>query len=208
MQRVWGRATSVNVMKLVWLLELLKIPYERIDVGGSFAGIETAAYRAMNPNGKIPTLEQEDGFVLWESNATLRYLASTSAGGEAYWPAEARQRANIDRWMDWQQTTIDAPQRVLLRGLVRTRPQDRDVSANELAADELRRAWSILDEELAKHPFVAGENFSLADIALGAHVHRWFAYEIEKPALPSLRSWYEHLLTLAIYRQHVALPVK
>jgi glutathione S-transferase len=208
MRRIWGRANSSNVMKLVWLLELLGIPYERIDVGGPFGGTDTGAYRTMNPNQKVPTLEEEDGFILWESNAILRYLASTCAGGDALWPANVRERANVDRWMDWQQCTVDAPQRVLLQGLVRTSPAQRDQVALDRASAELRRWWALLNDELARKPFVAGETFTLADIALGVHVHRWFAYEIEKPELPALKAWYARLLASPIYRENVALPVK
>ncbi|MEP9377814.1 glutathione S-transferase family protein [Aquabacter sp. CN5-332] len=208
MLRVWGRANSSNVMKLVWLLELLEVPYQRIDVGGPFGGTDTPAYLAMNPNQRVPTLEEEDGFILWESNATLRYLASTLPGGEALWPADMRARANVDRWMDWQQCTVDAPQRVLLQGLVRTPPERRDLAALEKAAAELRHWWTLLDRQLARGSFVAGGAFSLADIALGVHVHRWFAYEIEKPELPTLKAWYERLLSTPVYERHVALPVK
>jgi glutathione S-transferase len=207
MQRVWGRASSVNVMKIVWLLELLRQPYERIDAGRSFGVTDSADYRAMNPNGKIPTLQQDDGFVLWESNPILRYLASTCPGGEAYWPADPRRRANVDRWMDWQQTTIDAPMRVLLRGLVRTPPAERNMAEIEAAVADAGLAWSQLNDELSRHAFVAGENFTLADIVLAVHVHRWFAFDIERPDLPALRAWYDGLLTSPIYRQHGALPL-
>lgn len=207
MLRVWGRANSINVMKVVWLLELLGQPYERIDAGGAFGKTDTAAYRAMNPNGKVPTLEQDDGFTLWESNAILRHLASTLAGGEAFWPTDVRQRANVDRWMDWQQSTLDAPQRTILRGFVRTPPAERNVAANEQAAAELRAGWSLLDDELSRHAFVAGDRFTLADIALGVYAFRWFAYDIAKPELPALRTWYEGFMASPIYRRHVALPL-
>jgi len=209
MLRVWGRANSSNVMKLLWLMELLGIGYERRDVGGPFGGTDTRAYLAMNPNQKVPTLEEEDGFILWESNAILRYLAAKYAGGDAFWPADLRRRAYVDRWMDWQQTTVDTPQRVLLMGMVRTPAEKRDHAALERAAADLRHWWTILDRQLADAgPYVTGGDFSLADIALGVHVHRWFAYEIERPDLPALRAWYDRLLGEQVYRAHVALPVK
>jgi glutathione S-transferase len=206
MRQLWGRPNSSNVMKVVWLLERLAVPYQRIDIGGPFGGTDSADYRRMNPNGRIPTLV-EDGFTLWESNAILRYVAATCSGGEAVWPTDPRARANVDRWMDWQQTTIDAPQGVLFKNLIRTAAPLRDAAAIERAAQELRLGWALLDKQLAGQDFVAGAEFSLADIALGVHVHRWFAFDIEKPDLPALEGWYRRLLKSEIYRKHGALPV-
>lgn len=207
MRCLWGRANSSNVMKIIWLLEELGLPYERRDVGGPFGQTDTAEYLAMNPNGKVPTLRESDGFVLWESNAMLRFLCAENAPDSPMWPADLRARANIDRWMDWQQTTVDAPQRVLLQRLVRTPPDQRDPRVIEAAAAELRHFWSILDHTLAQRPYVAGDDFTLADIALGVHVHRWFAYPVARPDQPSLRAWYDRLLARPVYRRHVAIPV-
>jgi glutathione S-transferase len=193
-------------MKVVWLLEELELPYERLDVGGSFGQTDTTGYLSMNPNGKVPTFE-EDGFILWESNAILRYMCATHAPASPMWPRDLKARANVDRWMDWQQTTVDAPQRVLLQRLVRTPPEQRDPAAIETAAAELRHFWSILDRSLSGSCYVAGADLSLADIALGVHVHRWFAYPIERPDQPHLRAWYDRLLNRPLYIRHVALPV-
>src|SRR4029077_18656579 len=107
MRRIlWGRATSSNVMKVIWALEELQLPYERIDVGGSFGKTDTAEYRAMNPTSLVPTL-QEDDFTLWESNAICRYLCHAHAPHSRLWPQEPHTRANIDRWMDAQQTLLN-----------------------------------------------------------------------------------------------------
>jgi glutathione S-transferase len=96
MQRiVWGRNTSSNVMKVLWALGELGLEFERIDVGGAFGKTDTPEYRAMNPTGLVPTL-QEDDFTLWESNAIVRYLAEVHAPGSTLWPSEAHARANID----------------------------------------------------------------------------------------------------------------
>ncbi len=204
MRRVWGRATSSNVMKVVWLLEELGLPYERLDVGGSFGKTDTAEYRAMNPNSLVPTLE-EDGFVLWESNAICRYLCS--AHETPFWPAEPRARANIDRWMDWQQTTLNQPISVVFWGLVRTPSEKRDQAAIAAGLKECTRVWGILEAELARRPHVGGSAFTLADIPLGVHAHRWFTMEFERPPLPHLRAWYDRLLERAPYRTHVARPL-
>ena len=123
MRKLWGRKNSSNVMKVIWLLEELHLPYERIDVGGPFGRTHDPDYLAMNPNSVVPTLEEENGFTLWESNAILRYLASTHASGMAsttggaatIWPDDLQARANIDRWMDWQQTTQNAPASIVFK---------------------------------------------------------------------------------------------
>src|ERR1700692_136372 len=114
---VWGRATSSNVMKVLWALGELGLPFERIDVGGAFGKTDTPDYRAMNPTGLVPTLQEGD-FTLWESNAIVRYLAQGHASGSALWPNEAHARANIDRWMDAQQTLLNRPMAGVFWGLV------------------------------------------------------------------------------------------
>jgi glutathione S-transferase len=206
MRRVWGRANSSNVMKVVWLLEELRLPYERIDVGGPFGGNDTPEYRAMNPNGVVPTLE-EDGFVLWESNAICRYLCAANASNSPLWPQDARSRANIDRWMDWQQTTLGPPQTVVFQGLVRTPPERRDNEAIARGVEKAGQIWGLLDRYLARHDFVAGPDFTLADIPLGPHAHRWFSFAIDRPEAPNLRAWYERLLRRPAFRAHVAMPL-
>ena len=204
--RVWGRANSSNVMKVVWLLEELGLPYERIDVGGPFGRTADPDYRAMNPNGSVPTLQDGD-FTLWESNVILRYVCASKASDSPFWPADARQRANVDRWMDWQQTTLNRPQSVVFQGLVRTAPEQRNTGAIEAALAEAGRGWSLLDAELAHHPYVAGPDLTLADMALGVHVHRWFSFTVHRPETPRLKAWYERLLSRPAYRIHCAAPM-
>lgn len=206
MRQVLGRANSSNVMKVVWLLDELGLPYERVDVGGPFGGTDAPEYVAMNPNRTIPTLVEDD-FVLWESNAILRYLASAHVTDSPIWPADVRARASIDRWMDWQQTTLGPPHGVLLRGLVRTPPEQRDMNAINAAAEAAGRAWTLLDAVLDRVPYVAGPVFTLADIALGVHVHRWFAFDVVRPDLPHVSAWYKRLLARPPYAQHVAQPL-
>lgn len=206
MRRLLGRANSSNVMKVVWLLEELSLPYQREDLGGPFGGTNTPEYRAMNPNATVPTLV-EDEFVLWESNAILRYLCAANAPGNAMWPDDLHARASIDRWMDWQQAVLNRPQTVVFQGLVRTPPERRDEAAIRAAAGEAAQLWGRLDSILARVPYVAGPVFTLADIALGVHVHRWFFFPVDKPDLPRLRAWYDRLLERPAYRDHCAGPV-
>jgi glutathione S-transferase len=206
MRRVLGRANSSNVMKVVWLLDELGLPYQREDRGGPFGGTDTPEYRAINPNRLVPTLV-EDEFTLWESNAILRYLSAAYAPDHPAWPADLRARANVDRWMDWQQTVLNRPQSVLFQGLVRMPPEKRDAGAIESALREVAGAWSMLDAALVRSPYVAGPDFTLADIALGPHVHRWMSFSVAKPELPALRAWYDRLLERPAYRDHCAGPV-
>ncbi len=206
MMTLWGRANSSNVMKVAWLLEELSLPYQRIDCGGPFGRTRDPDYLAMNPNSVVPTL-QEDGFTLWESNAILRYLAACHADGTPLWPGGKQARANVDRWMDWQQTTLTAPQSTVFQGLVRTPPDKRDHPAIDAAFNRAGAAWSLLDAQLARHGHIAGPDFTLADMASGVHVHRWFSFDRERPDLPHLRAWYDRLLDRPAYRQHCAQPM-
>jgi glutathione S-transferase len=206
MRKLWGRANSSNVMKVIWLLEELGLPYERVDVGGAFGRTDTPEYVAMNPNSLVPTL-QEDDFVLWESNAILRYLGAANASDTPLFPRDLHARASIDRWMDWQQTTLNAPMSPVFWGLVRTPAAERDMAAIERGIQATGQVLARLDAVLARVPYVAGPVFTLADIPLGVHIHRWFFFPVAKPELPHVRAWYDRLLERPAYRAHVAGPV-
>jgi glutathione S-transferase len=211
MQRiVWGRATSSNVMKVLWGLGELGLPFQRIDVGGAFGKTDTADYRAMNPTGLVPTL-QEDDFTLWESNTILRYLGQVHASGSALWPAEPHVRADIDRWMDAQQTVLNRPMSSVFWGLVRTPADKRDLAAVAASIEETARAWRMIEAKLSRHDFIAGGEFTLCDIPWGVHAHRWFGMDylgLTRPELPALRAWYDRLCQRPAYRQHVmATPI-
>ena len=207
---VWGRATSSNVMKALWGLGELGLPYERIDVGGAFGKTDTVEYRTMNPTGLVPTL-QEGEFTLWESNAILRYLAQGHASGTALWPTEPHARANIDRWMDAQQTVFNRPMSQVFWGLVRTPPEKRDLPAVETAIAETTKAWRMVETELKKHDYIGGTEFSLCDIPWGVHAHRWFNMDylgLTRPEMPAVRAWYDRLCQRPAYRSAVmATPI-
>lgn len=205
MLTLWGRTNSSNVMKVLWLCQELSIPYRREDAGGVFGRTREAAYRAMNPNSLIPTIE-EDGFVLWESNAILRYLARTRPGGTALYPEEPRARGRVDQWLDWQLGTLTPPMATVFYTLVRTPEPDRDLAALAKARDEAERLWRLLDAHLAGRDHVAGE-FSLADIALGPFIHRWYALPVERPELPALAAWHDRLRRRDGFRAHIDQPL-
>jgi glutathione S-transferase len=211
MQRiVWGRKTSSNVMKALWGLGELGLEFERIDVGGSFGQTDTAAYRGMNPTGLVPTLQEGD-FTLWESNVILRYLCNQYAPASPLWPAEPKTRANIDRWMDAQQTVLNRPMSQVFWGLVRTPADKRDMAAIATAITDTARAWGMIEPLLAKHGYIAGETFTLCDIPWGVHAHRWFGMDylgLERPEFPAVRAWYGRLCERPAYQQHVvATPI-
>ncbi|HEY0181383.1 MAG TPA: glutathione S-transferase [Rhodopila sp.] len=207
---VWGRNTSSNVMKVLWGLSELGLAFERIDVGGAFGKTDTPAYRAMNPTGLVPTL-QEGEFTLWESNAILRYLGQVHASGASLWPAEPHARADIDRWMDAQQSVLNRPMRDVFWGLVRTPADRRDLRAVKAAIDEATRAWQLIEAGLDRHDFIAGSAFTLCDIPWGVHAHRWFGIDYQgltRPELPALRAWYDRLCQRPAYKQYVvATPI-
>ena len=211
MRRVLGRANSSNVMKVLWLLDELKLPFEREDYGGPFGRVQTPEYRALNPNSVVPTLIEHQGrdeFVLWESNAILRYLAAGHAAGTSMWPESLHARANIDRWMDWQQTTLGPPMTTVFWGLVRTAPDARDSAAIAAAAAKLGTLYGILDAVVARHGYIAGPDLTPADVCIGVHAFRYFSFEgIERPVLPALEDWFARLKARPAFHKHVDHPM-
>ena len=191
MRKLWGRANSVNVQKALWGLDEIGLAYERIEAGGAHGVVGDAAYRALNPNGLVPTL-QEDGFVLWESNAILRYLAEAHAGPLAL-PSDLRERALIGQWLDWQTTSFTAAMREAFLQLVRTPEAERDhgLIAASLARSEQHA--ETLDRHLRGRSYVVGERFGIADIALGCAAHRWLALPVVRSERPDLQRWYAGL---------------
>ncbi len=192
MLKIWGRASSSNVMKVVWLCEELSIPFERVDVGGEFGRTKEAFYLAMNPNSRVPTIEEADGYTLWESNSILRYLVATRAPGHAIHPTAPAARGRVERWMDWQLASLGGPMTPLFFTYVRIPEPKRDYAAAAKALEEASALWSIVDRQLGDAEYVEG-GFSLADIVLGPYLHRWFALPITRPDLPRLRAWYDRL---------------
>src|ERR1700712_2356443 len=191
MRKLWGRANSVNVQKALWGLDEIGLAYERIESGGAHGVVGDAAYRALNPNGLVPTL-QEDGFVLWESNAILRYLAEAHAGPLAL-PSDLRERALIGQWLDWQTTSFTAAMREAFLPLGRTPEAERDhgLIAASLARSEQHA--ETLDQHLRGRSYVVGERFGIADIALGCAAHRWLALPVVRSERPDLQRWYAGL---------------
>jgi glutathione S-transferase len=204
--KIWGRANSVNVQKVLWTCDELGLAYERTDAGGVFGVVDTPEYRKLNPNGRVPTLVDGD-FVLWESNAIIRYLA-LKAGDTAIYPQDIRERARIERWLDWSLASLQPAERAMFWGLVRTPPEKRNMADIEASRDASAACWTILDRHLEGRAFVEAGCFTLADVVLGAYAHRWYAVpDIERPEFPNLAAWYERLKQRSACAKHVAITL-
>lgn len=203
--KIWGRLDSTNVKKVLWCAEELGLDYEREDRGGKFGGLDDPRYRAMNPNGLIPCL-QDGELVLWESNAIVRYLGARYGEGRIYDP-DPVARAGADKWMDWVSTTLVEPYRHWFMNLVRRTPEERDEAAMEGGRQALAKGLAVADRALAGQPYLSGDRFAMGDIPLGALVYTWFELPIERPDLPHLQAWYERLKKRAPYRERVMIPI-
>ena len=206
MIRLWGRKTSSNVMKVLHVLDELGLKYERIDVGGAFGGTTTPEYRAMQPLGLVPALE-EDGFTLFESNAIMRYLCRAHAPNSALYPRDPKAAGPVDAWMDFQQTALNGPVGVFFLGLVRTPAEKRDNAAIAAAIMQAQALYGLIDAELARHDWITGDHFTIADVAYGPQVHRWFVLDLPgRVELPNLRRWYERMKLRPEYVAHCTAP--
>lgn len=199
---IWGRLNSHNVKKVAWAAEEIGLPYDRRDIGGAFGF--TDAYLAMNPNRLIPTIE-DDGLVLWESNAILRYLAARY-GGPGFWPADPAGRAVGDKWMDWVFSYADA-QRDAFVNLVRRPEAERDPAAIATSAAASGKMMQRVDAALADADWLSGERFGLGDIPMGVYAHTFFTLDIARPPLPRVEAWYQRLITRPGYAATVMIPL-
>ncbi|BCP52945.1 glutathione S-transferase [Kaistia sp. 32K] len=205
MLTIWGRNNSSNVKKVLWCAEEIGLAYESIPAGGAFGVTADPAYRAMNPNGLVPTIRDGD-IVLWESNAIVRYLAARYADG-TLWPRDIAERASADRWMDWTTAAFAPPFRDVFWGMVRTPAERRDMAVIEASRQKCSTLLAIADRALAERPYLSGEAFGMGDIPLGCLAYAWFAMPIERPDLPHLARWHERLLARPAYAKVVAIPL-
>jgi glutathione S-transferase len=205
MLKIWGRANSSNVKKVTWLCEEIALAYERIDAGMAFGVVNTPEYRKLNPNGLVPTID-DDGFILWESNAIVRYLAAKHAAG-TLWPSDPKIRAGADRWMDWCTTTLGSAFVPVFMNLVRTAPEKRNLQAIEDGSNKTVEVLARLDSALAGRDFIAGDRFSMGDIAFGPVVYLVNNVLPGRPKLSNYDAWYARISGRPAFRKVVALPV-
>ena len=201
---VWGRKSSSNVQAVLWCLAELDVAHERIDAGFTYGVVDTPEYRAMNPTGKVPTIRDGDGTTLFESGAILRYLAARHAA-DTFWPADPAARAGIDQWAEWaKQNVAQGFTGPVFWPAVRVPLERRDPEAIAAAVRRLdEQVLAIADARLARHAFLAGESFTLADVQLGHVLYRYFELDIERAELPHLRRYYDALAARPAYREHV-----
>jgi glutathione S-transferase len=196
--RILGRASSINVRKVLWTCAELDLPFEHVE--------SDAKLLARNPNGMFPVIQDGD-FTLWESNAICRYLAARQPRATLL-PDDPKLRAQVEQWMDWQATELNNSWRYAFLALVRQNPeftQARDI-ANSLAS--WHRHMKILDDHFAHGgQFITGEFFTLADVVLGLATHRWLASPIERPHLDAVHAYYQRLSVRPAFRAHVDMNV-
>lgn len=203
MIKIWGRNTSSNVQKAMWAVGELGIEHNRIDVGGAYGKTKEPAYLAMNPNALVPTLEEEDGFILWESNSIIRYLAGKHDKSGALEPKDARQRGLASQWMDWQLSVVGPSLTPAFWGLIRTPEDKRDHAAIKASQEKTADAMLILDRQLAKTEYVAGPSFSYGDIPVGVMCYRYMQLVPNRPTTPNLDRWYAAVSTRKAFQDHV-----
>ncbi len=204
MLKIWGRNTSSNVQKVIWSLGEMKVPFERIDVGGAFGKTKEAPYLAMNPNSLVPTLEEEDGFTLWESNSICRYLAAKHQS-RVLEPADLRTRALASKWMDWQLSVMAPAITPLFWQMIRTPADKRDMNVVAAGKEKTIAAAKIMDEQLSRTPYLAGNDFSYGDIPVGIMIYRYVQLIPERPATPHLDRWYAAISSRPAFKEQVAV---
>lgn len=202
---LWGRANSINVQKVIWALAELEMTYTRIDAGMQFGVVNTPEFLAMNPNGLVPVLRDGD-FTIWESHAILRYLATKDPQSRLL-SKDPAQAARADQWLEWYGSTLWPNMRPVFWNLVRTAPEQRDMVAVGQGVAGLGKNMLLLDQHLQTRPYVAGKTFSLGDIPLALIAYRWYAMDIERPAVQAVNAWFERVSSRPAFQAHCAAPL-
>lgn len=191
MLKVLGRVTSINTRKVLWALDEMGVPYEREDWGKPLRDPNVPEFLKLNPNAQVPVIV-DDGFVLWESHAILRYLSAKAGSG--LWPVEARERALVDQWMSWQSTELNPAWNYVVQAKLRGNPPNPDPIRVEASIVAWTRQMRILEEHLATAGgLMANGRLSLADIVIGLSTHRWLSVPFDKPSLPATEAHYRQM---------------
>ncbi len=189
MLKIWGRLTSINVRKVVFTAQELQLPFERVDAGLQFGVVRSPEYLAKNPNALVPTLEDGD-LRLWESNVIVRYLCAKHSPGVLY-PLDLPRRFDAERWMDWQQTTLSPAGRNGFIQWFRTPAAQRSMDLIAQSTSATEALMAMLDDHLARQPFMSGDRFTMADIPIACELHRWQALPQPRPERRHLKRWYD-----------------
>lgn len=188
---IWGRISSINVKKVVWAAQELGLDFERIDAGRAFGNTQTAEYLSHNPNGSIPLID-DGGFMLWESNVIVRYLCAKHNGPSLY-PQDLQARFNAERWMDWQQAHLNPAGRDAFVQWFRTPADQRDTALIAKSVSSTEPYLAMVEQQLGKTEFMAGNHFTMADIPMGCEIHRWWGLPQTRPAYPHIERWYARM---------------
>jgi glutathione S-transferase len=203
--KVWGRRSSFNTQKVLWLVGELGLEHEHIPAGGDFGRLDDPDFRALNPHGRVPVVEDE-GAVVWESHACLRYLAAKYGRGQ-FWSGDPAERATVEGWMDWAQTALQPDFLMgVFWGYYRTPEAQRDWPAINSSLARCAEHFRLLDDMLRSQQFLAGDRLSLADIPAATSLFRYFELDIERRELSNVAAWYRRLQQRPPYREHVMLP--
>lgn len=205
MLKLWGRTSSINVRKALWAVKETGVPFERVDAGHEFGIVTTPEFMKKNPNAKIPVIEDE-GFILWESNVIVRYLGARYAKGTLY-PQEQRQLFDAERWMDWQQTTLNPAGRNAFMQWIRTKEADRKPALIAESVALTEPLMAMLDAHLGGRAWMAGDSFTMADIPIACEIHRWWGLPQERPDRPNIERWYRQILARPATRGVLDLPL-
>ena len=207
MIRIWGRETGLCVKKVLWCCRELDLQFERIDAGKQYGQTNTKEYLAMNPNGTVPTLIDGD-YVLWESNAILRYLAR-QYGHEDIYPMSPREHGDVNRWIDWSSGNLWTDTVWLVNGLMRTPPEKRNLDAISATSKNLAKSWAIADERLSRDPYIAGPSFTIADITMGVLAQLWMGFELtDRPELLGFKGWYDRISARPGFQRYATIPLE
>ena len=203
MLTVLGKPSSINVRKVLWTCEELALPYTLAPWGSAELSLQSPEFLALNPNGMVPVID-DDGFILWESNSICRYLADRYGDGALLAPP-SRERARVERWMDWQATDLNTAWRYAFMSLVRRSAAHQDPALLAASIAAWHQQMTLLDRHLAAAgPYVEGARFTLADVVLGLSLNRWKSTPLEHPQLPALERYFALLLERPAFRRHGA----
>ena len=205
MLKLWGRLNSLNVQKVVLALGEIGVPYERIDAGLHFGHNKTPEYLAKNPMGLVPLIE-DDGFVLWESNAITRYLCAKYAPDTLYY-ADLQARADAERWMDWQSGSLNGALVAAFYNLIRVEPDKRDMAAVEASRKKTIELVAMFDAHMKGRDFVAGGRFGFGDIGMAPIIHRWLNMPCEIAPVPHAQAWYQRMMQRPACQKVLTLPL-
>ena len=204
MLEIWGRKNANQVIQVLWTLSELSVEHKRHSIGTESGDLETDDYKSLNPNSKIPTI-RDNGFVLWESHAIIRYLARQYGYGSLY-PKDPQKAAISDQWMTWSTDGFMGTFFPVFWQLVRTEESQRDLNKIAEMAKKSAEVLQVLEGHLINNNFVAGDKFTYGDIPLGVLIHKYFVLNINRPSMPGIEAWYQRLTRRSPFQEHAMQP--